>query len=457
MYAASPSCTPKRPDSPRWIGFFRFRLVHLLSIGASLFASSIASGQDIILDEGKKFPRRGFIVLPYTFASETWDVAFGVAAGGSGWLADTATTYGAVTGSTNGTWNVTVGGNGYPTLLLDRLYVDFFATYFDYTNLQDFLPGNPAFLDSPDIAGSNDSSPDNFFRAADDDLWLQATFRYVLPIGDNRESAIQTYDTDRGMLVSRPTGGEVWNPLTSGRTSILIRPYYRDQDVVLPETNAPYAFETLNVQLGLEYDNRNFRANPSKGSYQMIALTRDWGALGDVRSWTFGEIELSQYFDIGESNFFRQQVIGLNAWTGYSFTWREVDVPGLGPPVAVNRPPYFTGATLGGFNRMRAYPGNRFNGRAASYFSAEYRVIPHWRPFAETYIDEVLDLDWWQISLFFETGRVADSYSPELFYEDLQFDAGMDFRFFIRNSVVRVGTAVAADSWQFVTMFGQPF
>ena len=178
MYAASLSCTPKRPDSPRWIGFFRFRLVHLLFIGASLFAASFSSGQDVILDEGKKIPRRGFIVLPYTFASETWDVAFGVAAGGSGWLADTATTYGAVTGSTNGTWNFTVGGNGYPTLLLDRLYVDFSATYFDYTNL-------------------------------------------------------------------------------------------------------------------------------SKGSYQMIALTRDWGALGDARSWTFGEIELSQYFDIGESSLFR--------------------------------------------------------------------------------------------------------------------------------------------------------
>jgi len=441
----------------RWIGFFRFRGIHWALVGASLLATGILSAQDIVLDEGKKGPRDGWVALPYMFTSDTWDIAFGIGGGASGWPADTATTYGAATGSTNGTWNVTVGGNGYPTLLLDRLYVDFLATYFHYTNLQVFLPGNPAFLSSPDIAGSNDSSEDNYFRETADDAWLQAKFRYVLPLGDNRESAIQTYDTDRGMLSSTPTGGEVWNPLISGRTSVLIRPYYRDQDITLPETDAPYAFETLNVQIGLEYDNRNFRANPSSGSYQMVALTHDWGALGDTKSWTFGEIELSKYFDIGETSLFRQQVIGLNAWTGYSFTWEEVDVAGIGGPIAVNRPPYFTGATLGGFNRMRAYPSNRFNDRAASYFSAEYRVIPHWRPFAKSYIDEALDLDWWQISLFVEAGRVADTYTPELFYDDLHFDMGIDLRFFVRNSVVRVGAAVAAESWQFVAMIGQPF
>ena len=104
---------------------------------------------------------------------------------------------------------------------------------------------------------------------------------------------------------------------------------------------------------------------------------------------------------------------------------------------------------------MERNDDSRFYGFPAKF--RIFRVIPHWRPFAESYIDEVLDLDWWQVSLFFETGRVADSYSPELFYDDLHFDAGMDFRFFIRNSVVRVGTAVAADSWQFVAMFGQPF
>ncbi|MBC2601132.1 BamA/TamA family outer membrane protein [Puniceicoccus vermicola] len=416
-----------------------------------------ATAQDITVDKGQRVPRKGWIALPYGFSSDTWDVAVGIGGGTSGWLSDTSITYGAATYSSNGTWSVILGGNGYPTGILDRLYVEPLANYFHYTNLQVFLPGNPEYLSSPNLAGSNDSSGENYFREGADDAWLQAQFRYVLPMGDNRDSAIHTYEVDRGMLVSAPTGGEIWDPFRSGRTSLLFRPYYRNQSVTVPETGTPYSFETLNLQVGLEYDNRDFRTNPSRGSYQKVAITRDWGALGDSDSWTFGEIELSKYFNLGETGWFRQRVIGLNAWTGYSFTWEEVDVPGLGAPVAVNRPPYYTGATLGGFNRMRGYPSNRFNGRAVSYLSAEYRLIPHWLPFSDTMVDEILDLDWWQISIFAEAGRVGDSYDLELFYNDLHYDAGIDLRFFVRNAVVRIGAAFSEETMQFVAMFGQPF
>lgn len=413
--------------------------------------------QDITLEHGSEAPAAGWIALPYVFSSETWDLAFGIAGGDSGWPSDNATTYAAATASTNETWNIAAGGVSWPGLLSDRLLVDPFGTYADFTNLRVYVPGNPAFVDDPDRAGSNDSDPANFFRESSEEIWLQARFRYILPIGDTRESPERVFRVDKGMLLPSEEKHPAWNPLASGRTSLLVRPYYRKQDVEIPLIDDPYAFETLNVRIGLEYDNRDFPSNPARGSYQQIALTRDWGALGETDSWTFGEIELGKYFDLGASSVFRQQVIGLNAWTGYSFTWNEIDVPGLAFPVAVNRPPYYTGATLGGQDRMRGYPAARFNGRAASYFSAEYRVIPRWTPFSVAGIDEMLDMDWWQISLFFEAGRVSDSLDAELYYEDLKYDVGVDLRFFVRKAVVRVGVAASEETVQVVAMFGQPF
>ena len=106
---------------------------------------------------------------------------------------------------------------------------------------------------------------------------------------------------------------------------------------------------------------------------------------------------------------------------------------------------------------MRGFPQARFNGRAVSYYSAEYRVIPHWTPFSYYGIDDLLDLDWWQISFFVEAGRVSDTYDAELFYKDLHYDTGIDLRFFLHNSVVRLGFAISEESYQVVAMFGQPF
>ncbi len=428
-----------------------------LLFGTALFVAGFSTAQDITEEHGKKTPGDGWIALPYVFASETWDFAVGIGGGDSGWPAEYSTTYAAATVSTNQTWNVVAGGVTWPGLLSDRLFVDPFFTYSHYTNLRVYVPGNPAFVNDPNRAGSNDSSPDNFFRQESDEIWLQARFRYILPIGDTKNSPERIFRVDRGILLPTEETPRTWNPLATGKTSLLFRPYYRKQDIEIPVIDNPYTFETLNLQLGLEYDNRDFPTNPASGSYQKIAITRDWGALGETDSWNFGEFELAKYFDLGATSLFRQQVIGFNAWTGYSFTWDEIEVPGLAFPVAVNRPPYYTGATLGGLNRMRGYPSARFNGRAASYFSAEYRVIPHWTPFSRTRIDDILDLDWWQISLFFEAGRVSDSLNAELYYKDMKYDAGVDLRFFIRKAVVRIGVARSDETIQVVAMFGQPF
>ena len=85
---------------------------------------------------------------------------------------------------------------------------------------------------------------------------------------------------------------------------------------------------------------------------------------------------MDKYFSLGETETFRQRVIALDAWTAFSPSWDaqssgEID----------NRPPAYTGATLGGLWKMRAYPAQRFSDKAAIYYGAEYRVIPKWNPF----------------------------------------------------------------------------
>jgi hypothetical protein len=46
-----------------------------------------------------------------------------------------------------------------------------------------------------------------------------------------------------------------------------------------------------------------------------------------------------------------------------------------------NRPPAYTSSTLGGLWRMRGFPSQRFNDKAAIYYAAELRLIPEWNPF----------------------------------------------------------------------------
>ena len=52
----------------------------------------------------------------------------------------------------------------------------------------------------------------------------------------------------------------------------------------------------------------------------------------------------------------RQGVLALNSWTSYSPTGDE-----QADGTIADRPPAYTGSTLGGLWRMRGYPSQRFN------------------------------------------------------------------------------------------------
>jgi hypothetical protein len=105
-------------------------------------------------------------------------------------------------------------------------------------------------------------------------------------------------------------------------------------------------------------------------------------------------------------------------WTAYSPTWD------LQPDGSIaHRPPGFSGATLGGLFRMRAYPSQRFSDKAAVYYAAELRMMPTWNFFDRLpWLQERVGVEWIQLVGFGEAGRVAPHYDLGDLHSDMRWD-----------------------------------
>ena len=212
--------------------------------------------------------------------------------------------------------------------------------------------------------------------------------------------------------------------------------------------------ETNGLEFWIEYDNTDFPRNPARGSRQLLKLTRDFGWANSSNSWTNIQADLAKYFDLGRSKWFRQQVAALNFWTSNTTTWRTDPA---NPNIISNRPPPNYGSTLGGFDRLRAYPSGRFHDKAAVYYAAELRLIPGTQPLRDIALLEYFEIDWWQIVPFVEVGRVASEYDSELFFEDLKWSAGVGLRLMAFRTPVRLDFAVSEEGASVWAMFAQPF
>ena len=338
--------------------------------------------------------------------------------------------------------NIRVGG-------VDRLFLDPVISigYFDETDA--YIDGDPGFPD--ERAGSNGSDEDNFVTGKGWDNFFRLKFKYLLPIGSGREIIDPKYELDRGILVGGASGGESMNPLESGRTFAQLRPFYRNQQI-----DGDFVDEDITTN-GLDFDvfwdNRDFPANPSKGQGVLLKVSRDFGLFDSDESWTNLEAEVDQYFDFGKTDTFRQRVLALGFWTAYSPTWDE------NPDGSIsNRPPAYTGATLGGLWRMRAFPAQRFNDKAAIYYAAELRMIPDWNPFDKwPALQKHVGVQWLQFVPFLEAGRVADEWDLGEFHSSMKWDAGFGVRAMAKGFVVRADTAYSEEGVGVQMMINQPF
>ena len=394
------------------------------------------------------------LILPYAFPSDSMGTTAGVGGLAKGYGQEQLLFAGSVFASADDAKGFVGGMWDYRLPWTERFFFSAFGMVANFPNQRAYaeVPKRPSSSEPPP-AGSNDSDEDNYIEDDGDDNWLELKLEYVLPMGAMRDKGMAEYRLKNGILKSGATGGEVWNPMESGVSVLLLGQMSRYQSYNTDDFT--YDGDTFPFRFGYLYNNTDFVVNPSKGSLQYLGYSQDFSDDNDVSNWNFLEFETSKYFDLGASNRARQRVVALNLWTGTSLSWNETTNEN-GEVVVEDHPPFFEGANLGGFYRMRGYPSDRFNDRSVLYTTAEYRHTLKWNPVAGVNWLRWLKLDWFQLVGFVEGGRVAGDYDDELL-KDWKVDGGIGIRAMTAGAVVRLDVAVSEEGTNAWVMFGHPF
>ena len=396
-------------------------------------------------------PTKRLLVVPYPFYNSTIGTGLGVAGIAEGYGQDRMLTAGSGLLAAEGTYMLFLMVRNYKVPFLKRLTLDPQTSFGRFENIQSFTRNSPNFPNGN--AGSNESDKDNYNEADGDDFWFDFKMKYLLPIGHGRDSIHQKIKIDNGIYASGETGGEVWNPLTNGRTYIELTPFYRNQS--LDDEDTDIIQKTAGVDLALHYDNTDFIMNPSRGSSQKLYFSGDWGEFGSTGQWAVVGIELEKYFNLGPSKKARQRVVSFNFWSTDCLTWNDSHTEDSG--VVYHRPPTYKGANLGGLFRLRGYPATRFNDRSAIYYGMEYRHTLLWNPLKNFTLGNRLDVDWIQLVGFSELGRVAPNWSFNELHTDMKWSLGAGLRIMVNNIILRADLASSEEDAILQLFIGHPF
>jgi hypothetical protein len=409
--------------------------------GQTVFAQSIRVGPD------GEFSQQT-LKLPYAFYNENFGFSGGFVYGKVGSPQKQATILTTVMAGTKGGMGFLVGKD-IQMPRIERLFFDPIVSVGYFSDSKSFVDGNPDFAD--ESAGSNDSDEDNYVEGDGWDNFFRLKFKYLLPIGNGRDDIITTIKMKDGLPISEPKGGTSLNPFKSGRSYLELRPFYRSQE--LDGDDIDTKTKTNGADFSLFWDNRDFDANPSKGFGLRGKVSRDFGWLDSSDSYTNLEGELDVYLPLKMGSWLRQGVLALNHWTSYSPTWDKQSNGKI-----ANRPPAYVGATLGGLWRMRGFPTQRFNDRAATYYAAELRLIPEWNPFNNwPRVQKYVGIKWLQFVPFVEIGRVASEWSLSRLHSDMKWNAGFGVRAWAQGIVIRIDSAYSDEGVGVQMMIAQPF
>jgi outer membrane protein assembly factor BamA len=435
-----------------WSGSRSTRGGMLLLVGVLLVCTSrVVRGQYVLEDvTDKKRYEPNHLVLPYAFYTPSNRFGGGMIFTTSGLLQPQSDSYGLALGDLNNTYGFEGGTDDLQIKPIDRLFVSTQFGIFRYNYDQLYING--PFRAPHQAAGINESNDENFIEHRYDDDWASVELKFLLPIGGGKDTIINKYTLENGLLKSGATGGWGWNPLKTGRTYLTVTPFVEYETVFLHNGDAHYNENGL--RFGVTYDNSDFPLNPSSGNVTKFIVSRDFGLFDTSNPWTNISAEYTQYIDLGRSRWFRQQVLALDGWTSYSPTWSQTNAGGR--RTVYDAPPFYDGATLGGDTRFRGYPQNRFWDRAAIYGSAELRVIPNWNPLGNIKLLKPADITWMQWVVFGEVGRVAPEYSGSLF-SHLKADAGFGVRILANDTLVRFDVAASNEKVGIWARLSQPF
>lgn len=393
-----------------------------------------------------------WIVLPFVFSSDSTGVAGGIGAIKQGLLQPQTTLVAAIFGALPEEVVVT-GGEEESSFKGAFFYFSDYKlpfsnrAFFSVMALKRYFPNTRYHLN-----GSNDSKKDDVFKTSGDSNFVNTKFTYVLPIGEGIDNPEGLYTLRNGFCVGREDcGGNA--PFVTGHTSIGMKAFYKtetsDHDLH-PELSS---WNTNGLRFFLNHENTDFDLNPSRGYSFDLQYSKDFGEGDSLQSWDFLEFKYSHYIDLDTFSFTQQNVLALNTWTGYSFSWDNDQE--IATDINANRPPIWEGARLGGFFRMRGYDNNRFSDKAAFYATAEYRAVLDWNPFKDDFYLPVA-IDWFQVVAFVEAGRVHDQYNSDLL-SDMKYDVGISLRALAAKLPVRLDVAYGEEGTNIWVMVNQPF
>lgn len=414
-----------------------------------------AAGQEILLHEGQTNNLPGTFTVPFAFYSDALGPAVGFSVGNRGFFQPQASAFATVVGSAEGTVYGFLAIRDLEVPQTDRLFINGQLNIGQFNQIDIYANGNPDFPD--ERAGSNDSDADNFITGDGTDIKVWSLFGYVLPIGDGRDDPKSRLVLRQGLVTEGARDTSTWNPFKSGYSLIGVKPFYRRQDVETDEAG-DRVVATSGAEFILRYENTDFHENPSRGSYQQIRYTKDWGEMGSSAPWTTVDFTAAKFFSLADGARSRQRVLALNMWWVDTLSWDDFDGDGSDDK-DYHRPPSYAGATLGGTERMRGYSEGRFNDRSAVYYAAEYRHIPEWNPLKD--IDWLnrrnAHVQWIQYVVGIELGRVADEFDLGELHSSMKVTGLVGLRAMINTLVVRADFAITDEGGAVQMTIDHPF
>lgn len=430
----------------------------------SLFSLPLQSAEFITKDLNRdKNKQSTWLVLPYVFSSESMGFTTGAVALLDGYIQPqmsmVLTTF---VGQEKQIENQLTSGSeyaraaggmyaitGYRPEFSERLFISSIGAYGYYPNQRLYIDGSNDSIKDIDNDNPNDITP---LISQGYNNWFNINLRYVLPWGESAQQVLPTINLQRGIPVNREGvgGGQ---PFATGQTIVGSEIFYSRWSAEAlaeePELNSN------GLRFFLEHDNTDFPSNPSRGYAFTTTASFDFGWANSTQSWNALDFDYKHYIALPQTPWMRQSVLALNSWLAYSPSWDNSETLNDGGLLHKHQTPMWEGARLGGWSRLRAYDSNRFNDKAAIYGAVEYRFIPRVNPMADQAWNP-FPIDWFQIVLFAEAGRVAENFNKELL-QDLKFDAGFSVRALAAKIPVRFEAAWGEEGSAMWVMLNQPF
>ncbi|WP_428774974.1 BamA/TamA family outer membrane protein [Vibrio sp.] len=300
------------------------------------------------------------------------------------------------------------------------------------------LNKSPYYVDQQ---GGNDSAITDLTLTDGRESYAEAEFRYLLPWGSVASRGLDAaFDHRRDV--------QFGSPLETGISSVIVKPFYTYRKLAsLSESE-----RATGVSIKFDWDNRDVKQNPTRGSHSSLDLTLGGDEWRRDRSWWKWELQTSQYYALGPlGQTLDQQVIAFDFYAADTPSWADCDQQ------TCTLPPEQEQVRLGGLYRLRGYTAGRYHGRSAIHYSLEYRATPRWQPLNDIPVINYYHFGWWQWVAFAEIGRVSNQADWAQLHKDMRWTLGGGIRFQVEGITVRTEMATSADEQSLVVMINQPF